>query len=611
MRLKTLRVRGYRSLLDVEFPFTRLTALIGPNGSGKSSLLGAIELFFDPDASVGELDFWCGVEGEPCSEISITVTLAEFPDEVRTAIGHLTNGGDEVILERRFEEPGRGAYLMAQLAVPEFATIRDLDRGHREHFNELADSGRFDGLQRVTNKNAAFEAMTTWEQEHPDLCQEVIQRVDPQPVFEQLTVLYIGAFESPDRHLQAEGDGAVARLLTQVVDRQELDEQLAAVATEASKKGEELVQAAKAKLEPFTDAVRGTLQQFAPGFAISVHWEPGSVKQTKPRLAVKIISTEGPPRPLAYQGHGVQRSLMYAALTAQAADPEDGEGSVVLIVEEPEAFQHPLSSRVLSRTLRGLSRKHYQVVYSTHSPEFVHADVVDGIRIIRRRDDGPGAATFVEALESDRLLAEWERVFAGEGYTHDSVSARLSAHLTPHVLEGLFARCCIVVEGGEDEAMVRGAAATRGIDLDAAGVAVIKANGKTGVPNVVAFLALAGVDCYPVFDLDRDKPEDKQHRHAEAEIMRALNIEGELEPGVHAAYACWEKNLGKTVADDLGESFERFRNESADRFGYTAPSRAVKVSVVIADLLNRAAADGVASTSLTELGDRMAEMASA
>ena len=552
LKLKTVRVRGYRSLLEVEVPFTDLTAFIGPNGSGKSSILGALRLFFDPRSTVDELDFWCEPEGDPCDEISIEVELGGLPDEAPEALGRLADASGLITIERRFEVAGQGAYLVSQATVPEFSAIRDAERGHRDHFNELVDSGRFEGLDRAANKDAAFEAMAAWEQEHPDRCQEALRPFDPGLVLDELTVLYVGAFEDPDHHLEAEGGGAVGQLLTRVVDRSELEEQLEQVALDASQQGADLVEAAKAQLEPFTQAMEGTLNRFAPGFSVSIDWEPGSVRQAKPRLTLGILPTDGPERPLSFQGHGVQRSLMYAALTAQVASPDDEDSRVLLIVEEPEAFQHPLSSRVLSRTLRVLSRQNYQVAYSTHSPEFIHADVVDGIRITRRSDLGGGLTTHVEALDSQRLMVEWERVFGGEGYTDDSVHARLSAHLTAHVLEGLFANCCIVVEGGEDEAMIRGAAANRGIDLDAAGVAVIKANGKTGVPNVVAFLKLAGVPCYPVFDLDRDKPEGNQHQHAEQEIRRALDVDAAIEAGVHDSYACWTENLGKAVESDLG-----------------------------------------------------------
>lgn len=60
MRLKVVRIQGYRSLRDVEVPFTDLTAFIGPNGSGKSSILRDLRVFFDPSLSVDDLDFWSG-----------------------------------------------------------------------------------------------------------------------------------------------------------------------------------------------------------------------------------------------------------------------------------------------------------------------------------------------------------------------------------------------------------------------------------------------------------------------------------------------------------------------------------------------------------------------
>jgi putative ATP-dependent endonuclease of OLD family len=39
-----LRSQNYRSLEEVNFPLTPLTAIIGPNGAGKTSILRALEL---------------------------------------------------------------------------------------------------------------------------------------------------------------------------------------------------------------------------------------------------------------------------------------------------------------------------------------------------------------------------------------------------------------------------------------------------------------------------------------------------------------------------------------------------------------------------------------
>ena len=41
--LKTLKVRGFKSLGDVTLDFPRLTVLFGPNASGKSNILDAVQ----------------------------------------------------------------------------------------------------------------------------------------------------------------------------------------------------------------------------------------------------------------------------------------------------------------------------------------------------------------------------------------------------------------------------------------------------------------------------------------------------------------------------------------------------------------------------------------
>lgn len=44
MKITSLKIKNYRSLVDVEIPLSPLTVLIGPNGSGKTALLEVIQL---------------------------------------------------------------------------------------------------------------------------------------------------------------------------------------------------------------------------------------------------------------------------------------------------------------------------------------------------------------------------------------------------------------------------------------------------------------------------------------------------------------------------------------------------------------------------------------
>lgn len=605
MQLKQIEVAGYRSLESVCVPLSRLTSLIGPNGSGKSSLLGALRLFFEPSRGVDELDFWTGSADHAADQISINVTWTEVDPDAEVFAAFLDET-DELTVERRFEEPGQGLYLARRMAVPEFSTIRNLRTGHRDSFHQLVESGRFEGLSKVANKGEVFEEMARWEEDNPERCEEQQETFEPlHELLEEVSFLYIAAFEDPREHLDTAGGGAISRLIERAVDRSIIQTGLEAVADDAAAKSNEILREASERLDEFSDSVASRLDSFAPGCRISLEWEEAAVRRAEPRLKVSIQTSDGLRRPIEYQGQGVQRALMYAALTAEASGTDGDEGALILVVEEPEAFQHPLSCRVLARTLRELSGRKYQIAYSTHSPEFVHSGTIDGLRIFRRDDrTDRGAATHVESLAGVQLLDEWKRVFQGDDYTIESVLGRLNAHLSPHVLEGLFARRCILVEGDEDEALIGGAALQRGIDLDAAGVAVIQTNGKPGMPNVLSFLSLAGVLCYPIFDLDRSKAERKQHRAAERQILRALEMEEPVEAGVHRAYACWHDDFGKSVEQDLGEQHREFLEDAAGKFGYDS-SQGRKVPVVIAEVLRMADEAGLRSETLDLVAERL------
>jgi putative ATP-dependent endonuclease of the OLD family len=46
VKIKLVRIRNFRSILDADIECDSLTALVGRNGAGKSSILKTIELFY-------------------------------------------------------------------------------------------------------------------------------------------------------------------------------------------------------------------------------------------------------------------------------------------------------------------------------------------------------------------------------------------------------------------------------------------------------------------------------------------------------------------------------------------------------------------------------------
>ena len=624
MRLRALRIRGFRSLRDVDVPIDNLTSLIGRNGSGKSSVLEALTLLFDPAALVENEDFWrAGPQDERAArseEIAISGTFCELEEAAADAFEPFIHEG-LLEVERHFSEPGRGRYLGVRLTVPDFARIRSLPKSQRDEFNALVESGSFEGLQKVTSKEDAFKQMDSWEKANPTQCERTAQEVDffsgaagsPGSLSTYVSFIPVAALEAPEEHLDARRtSGAIGRLISEIVKSDSLDEELGRVAQQAAEAADQVLESRSGELATVGTAIEEGLKKFAPGFGLEFGWEPmPSPNRKSPAVRIAIATSEGIVTDLRHQGQGVQRSLMYAVLTA-AVDKEapEGERSVLLAIEEPEAFQHPLSSRALGKTLTALTAQNYQILYTTHSPYFVQPVSIGGLRLVRRTMGSDGHETQIASFS----LAEFATVYGDanerDDFTAETIQARLEANLESRILEGLFAKACVLVEGDEDEALIRGASIARGIHLDDLGIAVLQTRGKGTMPLVVGFLHQAGVPCYPIFDLDRDKDESEQHRPAEMAVVKLLRGAAEVLDGnvVSPDMAYWHRNLGALVAEQMGAEYDTFLTEVSEELGY-APTQGRKVAPVLTKVLDRARAAGLGSPMLDAVIDAIQVLA--
>lgn len=70
----TVRISGFRGILNLEISLPRITVLIGMNNSGKTSLIKAIQLALgDYSRYVTEEDFYIDSEGKRIDEITVDV----------------------------------------------------------------------------------------------------------------------------------------------------------------------------------------------------------------------------------------------------------------------------------------------------------------------------------------------------------------------------------------------------------------------------------------------------------------------------------------------------------------------------------------------------------
>ncbi|MCX7013840.1 MAG: AAA family ATPase, partial [Candidatus Sumerlaeota bacterium] len=463
MIILSVRVQNFRSVLDETLTCDMLTALVGRNGSGKSTFLYALNLFYDQSLKPAEEDYY---NRNTLNPVVIAVTFKVLSAEAREQFARYMQA-DTLTVERVFEwNAGKpsGTYHGSSLQKTEFKEVREAGgaREQRPKYDAIRDDY---GLPKWSNQDAALQAMASWEEDNPGLCQR--HRDDGR--FFGFTSVGTGYLGKCTRFLfvpavkeasddAREGRGTVFSLLMDLVVRSVL------ASREAYKKLKEETQARYEEimnpenlpeLSNLGDSITKTLQSFVPDSRLALKWRDlTEVDIPMPQADAKLIEDEFE-ADVGRTGHGLQRAFILAMLQhlalaqtiARDVSPRGDEVKVkvpcfVLAVEEPELYQHPsrqrhfadVLHRLASGSIPGVSQR-TQIVYATHSPLFVGIDRIEQIRLLRKCSNEAGLpkTTSVVRVCLDDLA---ERLWKANGehgnkYGGDTLLPRLKTTMTP------------------------------------------------------------------------------------------------------------------------------------------------------------------------------------
>lgn len=372
----------------------------------------------------------------------------------------------------------------------------------------------------------------------------------------------------------------------------------------------------------------------------------GVVALPTPRTDVKLVE-DGYASTVDRAGHGLQRAFIMALLqhlaelrTAQAeADHEDESGSdaepqpspsavgggvgaiapdLVLLIEEPELFQHPNRQRHLSKVLRALSMTATppttQVVYVTHSPLFVGVDRFDNVRRLTKipaKSAGLPRETAVTRATMDYVAELLSVAVHGEvgRFTAQTLAPRLAAPMTPWMNEGFFADLVVLVEGEEDRAAILGTAGGLGHDLESRGVAVIPCLAKQNLDRAYLVFHTLDIPTYVVWDGDRDKKDSDTSTNKKTNriLLALLNVEVRDWPDeVTEHYAVFVKDLTTTVRDEVDDDeYEKARDEIVVELGLAGPRDMSKNPHAVRRVVELLRARGKSSPTLDAIVERI------
>lgn len=611
MRLVKAHIKNFRAICSLEVDLGQHTIFIGPNGVGKSCALKGIDKFFSKSASVSIEDFH---EKNTQDPIEITLTFKDFTEKEAEVFGSKIYNGEMVVSRLFFSGAGsrdNGKYYGLSLRNQTLQGVRAIEGAvqRRTAFNALVGTEGFENLLAAANAAQVGENMEAWEAAHADQCELFkddgqffgFSNVARGALNKYISFVFIPAVRDASVD-SIDGRGSVISQLIELLVKSVVQkrEDIRMWQAEASERYKELVSPENlGELGELAEELSDTLKIFYSDTGVDLAWRPPEDLQVALPLADVALMEQGYTGPVENKGHGLQRAFIFTLLqhlakalsTVPEEGPDEGQAagaeepishSVILAIEEPELYQHPIKQRHIAKVLERISGGHIpgvmsqtQVILCSHSPHFISTERFDDIRLARREPlvEGEAAQCIVRRVSYEEVIGALDGAYQNGGGGHDAEGLKARLHiLDDTVNEGFFCNAAVLVEGVGDRAALMAVADAKNIDLESKGVAILPVGGKGNLDRPLAIFSLLNIPTYVVYDSDGDKKEGDQKPHQNLAIQRLCGEADPIAVRLHVSerFASFDTNLNIVLKNELGEHYQDQVELAAFKYGMKA-----------------------------------------
>jgi putative ATP-dependent endonuclease of the OLD family len=418
--------------IDLQTQSAKLHAIIGPNSSGKSSIFYALDTFFGKTRKLGDEYFNDKNIEKP---VIVEITFAGIIPEVKD--WHRENCQNIKAQSNGKTEQTTGELTMAVVWI---------GGDSRTRYEYI----RKDGGYHKTGTKGGIKDSDFY-----------------QPLLPKYRLI------SADSRLGDQADPGKNELILDLIDDiiVSTERPRSAVSKIRRKLGEltELVQRETAADQSNWKEIAELEQEISAGLGPITASDPQvrlQIQDNIPQLRDifikgKIEIEDGTELDFSQHGLGIQRTFMASVLRVwcerigHKADYQD----YVFAIEEPELYLHPHATRSFITTLGGLA-KHDQVLFTTHSSEFVNRVSLDNVIRVQRE-------------QSLRKIIQPD--LAG---LKDKALLKVQRYLIEDRSDMLFGKAVLLVEGQSEHAAFPAFARKIKIDLDRYGVSIVRVDGK-------------------------------------------------------------------------------------------------------------------------------------
>jgi len=390
MKIDKIILENFRIFKErQEVKLGNFTVFIGKNDQGKSSILEAIDIFINDGKGIVKIDSGdlnVTAKNSGIDEFRIGIVFTDFPEEVIIDATNKTNLKDEYLLNKdgkleiwktfkneKLKQTTIKCYHPANddnindLLRKKISDLKKIAENKKIHCNDKRKSASLrKAIRDSYGDNLVFKEIEL-----------IVDAEDAKKIWEQLiNYLPIYALFHADRKNQdsdSEIQDPLKISIEQIFKKEEIQNKLNDIAQEIEKEIEDI---AKSTLSKFKDISKQETQ-IKPNIpeVASLKW-----KDVYKNIG---FNTENDV-PLNKRGSGFRRLMLLSFFLAEA-EKQKNENKVhtIYAIEEPETSLHPDLQKVLLNNLFELSEKNnYQILITTHSPQFVRLLPIDSIRYV-------------------------------------------------------------------------------------------------------------------------------------------------------------------------------------------------------------------------------------
>lgn len=389
MKIQKVILENFRAYYGLHpILINNLTALIGKNDQGKSSVLEALDIFINEGKGTVKVegdDLNVKAKNEGIDTFRIGVVFSEFPEEVKIDASNPTTLKDEFLLNNEGYLEIWKSFKNGKLKETSIKckhpsnddVLKNLLRTKRDDLKNIVDTKQLECSDKRKSALLRKSIRDSYSNLESNEIEIIVDAEDAKKIWEQLTnYLPVFALFHSDRKnqdLDSEVQDPLKISIEQIFKRKDIQKKLNKIAKVIE---EEISNISNKTISKFEEVSKQkTLVKPDIPEVASLKW-----KDVYKNIGFKTDNDI----PMNKRGSGFRRLLLLSFFLAEVEKQiDENRVHTIYAIEEPETSLHPDLQKILLNSLLELSeRTNYQILITTHSPQFIRILPNENIRYI-------------------------------------------------------------------------------------------------------------------------------------------------------------------------------------------------------------------------------------